>query len=104
MTQMSSAGGIAEIGQGFQLPLPVVKETPRFPDSAHLSHGEMLIVYGVINLEGKLEQLEVKQSPDATLNNSVLETLQKWLFQAGSLDGKDVVTRVLIGIPVWIED
>jgi hypothetical protein len=61
----------------------------------------MVIVYGIINTEGKLEQMAVKDSPDARLNEPVINALGKWVFRPAQRDGESVPAKALFGIPVW---
>jgi len=61
----------------------------------------MVIVYAIINIEGKMEQMVVKDSPDARLNEPVLNALGKWVFRPAQRDGETVPAKVLLGIPVW---
>jgi hypothetical protein len=87
--------------QGLVLPFPAVKEHPLLLDEAVRRHnGKTVIVYGVVNVEGRLEQLTVKDSPDPLLNDPILNTLSKWVFRAARLNGEAVPAKVLIGIPL----
>lgn len=93
----------AQKQQGLVLPFPAVKEKPVIPaDLARRYVGKMVIVYGIINVEGKLEQLSIKESPDPLLNSPILEALKKWVFRAARQDGEPVGAIMLLGIPVWI--
>ena len=60
----------------------------------------MIIVYAVVNTEGKVGQAEVKQTPDAAFDQMVLDTLGQWTFRPGLFDGLPVRMKLLIGIPV----
>ena len=62
------------------------------------------MVYAIINTEGKLERMSVKQSPDARLSEPLLEALSKWVFQPAQLDGQPVATKVLLGIPLALSE
>ena len=61
----------------------------------------LIIVYAIINLDGKMEQMSVKDSPDPQLNQPVLDALSKWVFRPGSLNGDPVAMKILLGIPLW---
>ena len=63
---------------------------------------ELVIVYAVINKEGKAEQMSVKQSPDVLLNAPLLKTLSEWVFRPALLHGEPVAVKALLGIPLWI--
>ena len=86
----------------FVLPVPIVKERPALPlelDQRHI--GKMIIVYAVINVKGKLEQMLVMESPDPLLNQPVLDALREWVFQPGQLNGAPVAVKALLGMPLW---
>jgi hypothetical protein len=59
-------------------------------------------VFGIVNLEGELEQLAVKESPDPAFNAPVLEALSKWVFKPAKQNGEPARAKVLIGIPLWL--
>jgi hypothetical protein len=100
-----AAGNAGETQPGLILPFPAVKERPVLPPEAARRHlRKMMIVYGIVNLEGKLEQLSVKDSPDSALNEPVLAALRKWVFRPARLDGEPVPAMVLFGIPLWLHD
>ena len=87
--------------QGFVLPFPVVKEPPLLPAELVQRYlRRLVIVYGIISADGKMQQLAVKDSPDAGLNEAVLNALGKWSFRPAQLDGQAVAVKVLIGIPL----
>jgi hypothetical protein len=58
----------------------------------------MIVVSAIMNTTGKLEQIVVKQMPDAQLNAALTEALANWSFQPSAIDGKTVALRVLFGI------
>ena len=93
------------IQQGLVLPFPVIKKRPAPPEEmARPYRGEMIVVFAIVNPEGKLEQLEVKDSPDLRLDEYILEALSEWVFRPAVLDGNPVAVKVLMGIPLWLPD
>jgi hypothetical protein len=93
------------IQQGLVLPFPVIKKRPFPPEElARPYWGELIVVFAVVNPEGKFEQLEVKDSPDLRLNEYILEALSEWVFRPAVLDGNPVAVKVLMGIPLWLPD
>ncbi len=101
--QANPAKELDESYEGFVLPVPVVKEQPALPLELVRRHiGKMVIVYTVINVEGKMEQTSVKESPDPLLNQPVLDALSKWVFRPGVLNGDPVEVEALLGIPLWL--
>lgn len=88
--------------EGLVLPFPTVKERPSLPaELVRNNLGRMVIVSGVINVEGQLEQLVVRASPNPLLNEPVIEALSRWLFRPALLEGEPVETKILLGIPLW---
>jgi TonB family protein len=84
-------------------PFAISKALPQFPlEIAKRNHGSLVVVYGVINASGKFEDLRVMQSPDVALNPSLLEALEKWMFQPAEVDGSHVAVKVLLGVPVGL--
>jgi hypothetical protein len=87
--------------QGFILPFPSVKEKPAWPvDLVQKYPGKMVIVYGVINTEGKMEQISIKDSPDPLLNEPLIKALEKWIFRPAQAEGRPVQAKALFGIPL----
>ena len=88
-------------GQGLTLPFPATKEAPALPvDVVRKYLRKMVIVYGIINVQGKIEQLTIKDSPDASLNAIVLSCLGKWVFRPAKLNGNTIPMKLLLGIPL----
>jgi hypothetical protein len=87
--------------KGLALPSPEEKLQPVLPIELVRRHlNQLVLVYGVISVEGKMEQISVKQTPDAQLNAPLVECLSKWVFHPALIDGKPVAAKVLIGIPL----
>ncbi|MCH7804134.1 MAG: energy transducer TonB, partial [Acidobacteria bacterium] len=100
--QANPAGELDESYEGFVLPVPVVKQQPALPLELVRRHiGKMIIVFTVINVEGKMEQISVKESPDPLWNQPVLDALSKWVFRPGVLNGDPVAVEAMLGIPLW---
>ena len=89
--------------EGLILPFPKVKERPYLPDPIIRScSGGLIVVYGVIDREGHLKQLTIKESPHELLSQLVLQALGKWIFRPARFDGEPVAVKVLMGIPLWL--
>lgn len=80
-------------------PYASIKAIPRYPQQPRHCSGTV-VVSGVINPQGSFEQLRVMQSPDASLNQSLLDTLRTWVFHPAEVDGAKVAVKVLLGVPV----
>ena len=88
--------------QGVVLPFPVAKAQPAFPRELVKKYpGRRMIVYAVINIEGKMEQISIKDSPDPLLNQTLLDALAKWSFRPAKLDGATIAVKSLFGIPLF---
>ena len=61
----------------------------------------VVIVYGIVNKEGKIEHMSIQESPDPLLNQPVLDALSKWVFLPGLLNGVPVAVQALLGVPLW---
>jgi hypothetical protein len=82
-------------------PFPVNKELPRFNSELMRKYlRNVIVVYAVMDTEGKLHHLAVKQSPDGRFNAPILAVLNQWTFQPAQLNGQPVPLKVLIGIPL----
>ncbi len=80
-------------------PIPIEKEYPQFPaEIVAQNPGSVVVVYGVINTGGKMEQMRILPSSDPRLNQPVLEALQKWSFQPARVNGSPVAVKSLLGI------
>jgi hypothetical protein len=91
--------------EGLVLPFPIVKEPPVLPAELVRKYlRKMVIVYAVISVEGRIEQLSVKESPDALLSEPLLSALRKWVFRPAQLNGAPVAAKVLLGIPLWLPE
>lgn len=89
--------------EGLILPFPITKNSPVLPvDLVRQYLNELVIVYAVINVEGKVEQMSVKQSPNAGLNAPLLKALSEWVFRPAQLYGEPVAIKALLGIPLWV--
>jgi hypothetical protein len=100
--QTSGAGKPGGGQLGIVLPFPVVKDRPAMPPELVSRYPRRLvIVYAIVNTEGKVEQMVVKDSPDDRLNEPVLNALSKWILRPAQRDGETVPAKALLGIPVW---
>jgi hypothetical protein len=80
-------------------PYAMLKEIPQLPHELASKYAHRLIVVSAImNTTGKLEQISVRQTPDAQLNAALTEALNAWSFQPSAIDGKAVALKVLFGI------
>jgi len=82
-------------------PLVISKAVPRFsPEAATRGRGGIIVVFGLIGVAGKFEELRIMQSPDESLNHFLIDSLKLWTFQPAEIDGTKVALKVLLGVPV----
>ena len=83
-------------------PYLLVKEVPKLPiEIARKYQRRMVIVYAIMDTQGKLDQILVMQSPAAQLTDLILEALNKWVFRPAELNGQPVSIKLLLGVPVF---
>jgi len=83
-------------------PYLLVKEVPKLPiEMARKYQRRTVIVYAIMDTQGKLDQILVMQSPAAQLTDLILEALNKWVFRPAELDGQPVSIKLLLGVPVY---
>jgi hypothetical protein len=94
-----------QVQEGLVLPFPMAKEQPALPaEVVRKFLRRLVIVYAVLNTDGKMEQMVVKQSPDARLNEPVLNALSKWTFRPAQFNGENVSVKVLLGFPLALSE
>jgi len=82
-------------------PFPMTKEMPKLNSELIRTYlRNVIVVYAVMDTQGGLQRLSVRQSPDERLNASILAALAHWKFQPAQLNGQPVPLKVLIGIPL----
>lgn len=87
--------------EGLILPFPISKESPEFPAELIAKYrGRMLIVYGIVNVDGTLEQIAIKESPDELFHEPLLRVLRRWTFRPAQLQGEPTAVKMLMGIPL----
>src|SRR5216683_472590 len=87
--------------EGLTPPFPLTKELPKLNSELIRTYlRNVIVVYAVMDTQGKLQRLSVRQSPDARFNAPILATLTHWIFQPAQLNGQPVALKVLIGIPL----
>src|SRR5438105_6725524 len=85
--------------QGVTPPFPSHKEMPKLSDELLQRYdGRQVVVYALINTEGRFEQLTVKESPTVELNAPILHALRRWTFRPAQFGGKPVALKTLLGI------
>jgi hypothetical protein len=82
-------------------PYAVKKQTPVWPPDLLTRYGgQEMVVYAVIDAEGKMRHLKVLQSPNARLSEVLLAVLEQWLFRPATMNGKPVAVKAVLGVPI----
>ncbi len=82
-------------------PCPVKKQAPVWPaDLLTRYSGQEIVVYAIIDAEGKMQHLKALQSPNARLSEALLAVLGQWLFRPASMNGKPVAVKAVLGVPI----
>ena len=80
-------------------PYAMLKEIPELtPDLARKLGRRLIIASAIMDADGKLEQVSVKQSPDVDVANPIIEALKHWVFEPAQVDGQPVALKILLGI------
>jgi hypothetical protein len=86
-------------------PYLMVKEIPKLPvELARKYQRRMIIVYAIMDTQGRLDHILIMQSPAAQLTDLLLEALNKWVFRPAELNGQPVSIKLLLGVPVSLSE
>jgi hypothetical protein len=87
--------------EGITPPFPLSKELPHLNSELIRTYlRNVIVVFAVMDTEGRLQRLSVLQTPDGRFNSAVLAALTQWRFQPAQLSGQPIALKVLIGIPL----
>jgi len=82
-------------------PSPVVREWPQLPANLVARYGQrQVVLYAVVDKDGKVSSVSVKQTPDWRISSPIIEALSKWVFRPAQLNNQPVAVKILIGIPI----
>jgi hypothetical protein len=80
-------------------PYAALKQLPELtPELAAICTQKLIVVSGILNTAGKLEQMSVKKTPDSRVNTLLTEALANWIFQPSQIEGNPVPLKILLGI------
>jgi hypothetical protein len=80
-------------------PYAVLKDIPQFsPDLVRKYARNLIIAFAVMNSDGKLEQITLRQNSDGQLTSRLVEALSHWVFQPAEIDGQPVSLKVVLGV------
>ena len=80
-------------------PYATLKQVPELtPDLAAICARKLIVASGVLNTNGKLEQISVKKTPDPRVSALVRDALANWIFQPSQIQGNPVALKIMLGI------
>jgi hypothetical protein len=99
---MLKEDGVAAAGQqGLLAPMPVMREWPQVPADLEKKYAQrQVVVFAVVDKEGKVTRISVKQTPDVQVSDPIVRALSKWVFRPAQLNNQPVAVKVLLGIPL----
>jgi TonB-like protein len=82
-------------------PSPLIRPRPQLPTPLlHKYPHAVVVLSALLGSTGHLEEISVKQTPDAQLIPAILAALNNWSFQPAEVDGQPVPIKILLGIPL----
>lgn len=80
-------------------PYATLKTVPQLtPDVIRQYARRSIVVSGILDAQGKLQDLSVKQPVENQFIRPIVEALQDWLFEPAKIEGQPVALKVLLGI------
>jgi hypothetical protein len=87
--------------QAVLAPQPVVREWPQLPADLEKKYAQrQVVLLAIVDKEGRISQISVKQTPDTRVSEPLVQALNKWVFRPAQLNNQPVAVKVLIGIPL----
>jgi hypothetical protein len=91
------AGGDPQIAA----PSAVMREWPEIPADLEKKYAQrQVVIYAVVDKEGKVSRVSVKQTPDVRVSDPIVVAVNKWVFRPAQLNGHPVAVKILLGIPL----
>lgn len=82
-------------------PSPVMREWPQVPAELEKKYGQrQVVIFAVVDKEGKVSRVAVKQTPDTRVSDPIARAFAKWVFRPAQANSQPVAVKVLIGIPL----
>ncbi len=80
-------------------PLVSLKVIPPLdPDILRKCARHVIVASAIMDTSGKLEDVSVRESPEAKVTAPLIEALKNWIFEPAQIDGQPVALKVLFGI------
>jgi hypothetical protein len=82
-------------------PSAVMREWPQVPGELEKKYAQReVVIAAVVDKEGKVSHLSVKETPDARVSTPIMQALSKWVFRPAQVNNQPVTVKILIGIPL----
>ena len=99
--QYAAASSVTNRNGTIVAPSPLVRPRPQLPAPLlHKYPNAMVVISAMLGTAGHLEDIAVKQTPDARLIPAILTALNNWYFRPAEMDGQPVPLKILLGIPL----
>ncbi|HEX3319097.1 MAG TPA: energy transducer TonB [Terriglobales bacterium] len=80
-------------------PYATLKQLPQFtPEQLRRCAHTLIVASAVMDTDGKLHQVSVKQSPESQIIAPLIEALRRWTFEPAKLNGTPIALKVAFGI------
>ncbi len=87
--------------QAVVAPSAVMREWPQLPADLEQKYAQrQVVISAVVDKEGKVGHVAVKQTPDALISDPIVQAFNKWVFRPAQLNNQPVAVKVLLGIPL----
>lgn len=84
-------------------PLVSLKVIPPLdPDVLRKCARHVIVASAIMDTNGKLEDVSVRESPEVRVTAPLIEALKNWIFEPAQIDGRPVALKVLLGIRLAI--
>jgi hypothetical protein len=99
---LSKGHGVEGAGdQAVLAPQPVMREWPQFPADLEKKYAQrQVVLYAMVDKDGKISHVLVKQTPDPRVSDPIVQALAKWVFRPAQLNNQPFAVKVLLGIPL----
>jgi len=82
-------------------PSAVMREWPQIPEELEKKYSQrQVVISAIVDKDGKVSHVVVKQTPDARVSNPIVEAVEKWVFRPAQFNNQPVAVKILLGIPL----
>jgi TonB family protein len=97
-----STGG--PIGGNILAPLKLVDVKPEYPENLKDAKvGGVVVLEAVIGTDGRIQDVQVMNSPDPTLGNAAVEAVRRWQFSATLLNCTPIEVQMQVSVNFTIQ-